>query len=132
MPLFVMPGICFSGGGIRAASYMAGVMESLEDNNLLHLFDYMSSVSGGGYVLLCVAKGALWKGRWGWRLVDGPVHTEGVCTCSIALYCSYHRVMIRTVSEAACWQRSMMYAMNRRHTKAEHSVMLGGRGCCVG
>eukprot|EP01064_Diplonema_japonicum_P030449 TRINITY_DN5186_c2_g1_i1.p1 TRINITY_DN5186_c2_g1~~TRINITY_DN5186_c2_g1_i1.p1 ORF type:complete len:1000 (+),score=169.66 TRINITY_DN5186_c2_g1_i1:63-3002(+) len=42
-------GMCFSGGGIRAASYMAGAMEILEQTRLLPLCDYLSTVSGGGY-----------------------------------------------------------------------------------
>jgi len=43
-------GIAISGGGIRSASFGLGVMQSLVANNLLGKFDYMSTVSGGGYL----------------------------------------------------------------------------------
>lgn len=43
-------GIGLSGGGIRAASLALGVMQALAENDLLRRFDYISSVSGGGYL----------------------------------------------------------------------------------
>ena len=43
-------GIAFSGGGIRSATFNLGVLQGLHDLGLLHLFDYMSTVSGGGYI----------------------------------------------------------------------------------
>ncbi|CAN7700148.1 hypothetical protein [Mesorhizobium sp. LjRoot246] len=42
-------GLALSGGGIRSATFSMGVMVSLAKRNLLHQFDYLSSVSGGGY-----------------------------------------------------------------------------------
>eukprot|EP01062_Namystynia_karyoxenos_P083313 TRINITY_DN9571_c0_g1_i1.p1 TRINITY_DN9571_c0_g1~~TRINITY_DN9571_c0_g1_i1.p1 ORF type:complete len:1161 (+),score=399.22 TRINITY_DN9571_c0_g1_i1:76-3558(+) len=41
--------LCFSGGGIRAASFTAGILEEFESNGLLPKMDYLSTVSGGGY-----------------------------------------------------------------------------------
>ena len=42
-------GICFSGGGIRSATFNLGVLQGLAELRLLRCFDYLSSVSGGGY-----------------------------------------------------------------------------------
>ena len=43
-------GLAISGGGIRSASFGMGVMQSLVANNQLSKMDYMSTVSGGGYL----------------------------------------------------------------------------------
>jgi Patatin-like phospholipase len=43
-------GIGLSGGGIRSASLALGVLQALSENDLLKRFDYISSVSGGGYL----------------------------------------------------------------------------------
>ncbi|MBD9449848.1 patatin-like phospholipase family protein [Rhizobium sp. RHZ01] len=42
-------GLALSGGGIRSATFALGVMSSLAKRNLLRQFDYLSTVSGGGY-----------------------------------------------------------------------------------
>lgn len=47
-------GLALSGGGIRSATYCLGVMRGLARSGLLARFDYLSTVSGGGYA------GALW------------------------------------------------------------------------
>src|SRR5918911_5783419 len=41
--------LCLSGGGIRSASFAIGVMQGLACLRLLTDFDYLSTVSGGGY-----------------------------------------------------------------------------------
>ncbi len=41
--------LCLSGGGVRSASFAAGLIEGLARHNRLLSFDYMSTVSGGGY-----------------------------------------------------------------------------------
>lgn len=43
-------GLAFSGGGIRSATFNLGVLQALSELRLLHLFDYVSTVSGGGYI----------------------------------------------------------------------------------
>ncbi len=51
--LFHMQGLsalCLSGGGIRSAAISLGVIQSLVDHKLLHKFNYLSTVSGGGYI----------------------------------------------------------------------------------
>jgi hypothetical protein len=42
--------LCLSGGGIRSASFSLGVLQGLAENGLLDRFDYLSTVSGGGYI----------------------------------------------------------------------------------
>ena len=42
--------LCFSGGGIRSATFGLGVIQGLARFNLLGQFDYQSTVSGGGYI----------------------------------------------------------------------------------
>jgi Patatin-like phospholipase len=43
-------GLAFSGGGIRSATLNLGVLQALASKNLLGKFDYLSTVSGGGYI----------------------------------------------------------------------------------
>src|SRR5436309_15838352 len=42
--------LCFSGGGIRSATFGLGVLQGLAQRGLLKEFDYLSTVSGGGYL----------------------------------------------------------------------------------
>src|SRR2546421_72219 len=42
--------LCFSGGGIRSATFGLGVLQGLARRGLLKEFDYLSTVSGGGYL----------------------------------------------------------------------------------
>lgn len=43
-------GIALSGGGVRSATLCLGVIRGLARNGLLRQFDYLSTVSGGGYI----------------------------------------------------------------------------------
>jgi predicted acylesterase/phospholipase RssA len=43
-------GLAFSGGGIRSATFNLGVLQALAQLKLLTQFDYLSTVSGGGYI----------------------------------------------------------------------------------
>lgn len=42
--------LCLSGGGIRSASLSLGMIQGLAETGLLKNFDYLSTVSGGGYI----------------------------------------------------------------------------------
>jgi hypothetical protein len=42
--------LCFSGGGIRSGTFALGTIQSLAKHHLLDKFDYLSTVSGGGYI----------------------------------------------------------------------------------
>ena len=43
-------GLAFSGGGIRSATFNLGITQALAELRLLRQFDYLSCVSGGGYI----------------------------------------------------------------------------------
>lgn len=45
-----LTGLAFSGGGIRSATFNLGVTQALAELKLLRQFDYLSCVSGGGYI----------------------------------------------------------------------------------
>ena len=61
--------LCISGGGIRSATFGLGVLQGLARRNLLQHFDYLSTVSGGGYI-------GSWLSAWIHRHPEGLV---GVC-----------------------------------------------------
>jgi hypothetical protein len=42
--------LCFSGGGIRSATFGLGIVQGLARAGLLKRFDFLSTVSGGGYL----------------------------------------------------------------------------------
>jgi hypothetical protein len=47
-------GLALSGGGIRSAAFNMGVLQVLARSGLLARIDYLSSVSGGGYIASCL------------------------------------------------------------------------------
>ena len=62
--------LCLSGGGIRSASFGLGVLQALARADLLEKFDYLSTVSGGGYI-------GGWLSAW---IHHHPSGREGVLT----------------------------------------------------
>ena len=43
-------GLALSGGGIRSATFNLGILQALQQKRLLGRLDYLSTVSGGGYI----------------------------------------------------------------------------------
>ncbi|MGF7181740.1 hypothetical protein [Tunturiibacter psychrotolerans] len=43
-------GLCLSGGGIRSATFNLGILQALARHGRISKLDYLSSVSGGGYI----------------------------------------------------------------------------------
>lgn len=43
-------GVCLSGGGVRSASFCLGALQALNGYGLIPRIDYLSTVSGGGYI----------------------------------------------------------------------------------
>ena len=43
-------GLALSGGGVRSATFNLGILQGLARRRLLRLVDYLSTVSGGGYI----------------------------------------------------------------------------------
>ena len=67
--------LCLSGGGIRSATFSLGVIQALAKFGWLSQFDYLSTVSGGGYI-----------GGWlsGWiRRIEGPNTSRGAATRNV-------------------------------------------------
>ncbi len=56
-------GLAFSGGGIRSATFNLGLVQALARGKLLRAVDYLSTVSGGGYL-------GGWLAKWA-READG-------------------------------------------------------------
>lgn len=42
--------LCLSGGGVRSAAFCLGALQALAEKRLLREFDYLSTVSGGGFI----------------------------------------------------------------------------------
>jgi hypothetical protein len=59
--------LCLSGGGIRSATFNLGVLQALAEKKLLRKFDYLSSVSGGGFI-------SGWLNAWTHRTSPGMVN----------------------------------------------------------
>jgi predicted acylesterase/phospholipase RssA len=45
-----LTGLALSGGGVRSATFNLGVLQALGEQQLLRDFDYLSTVSGGGFI----------------------------------------------------------------------------------
>jgi hypothetical protein len=56
-------GLALSGGGIRSATFAMGVLQRLAEARVLPVFDYMSTVSGGGYIGSCLSSNLSRKGK---------------------------------------------------------------------
>jgi hypothetical protein len=48
-------GLSFSGGGIRSATFNLGVLQALHKCKMIKHIDYLSTVSGGGYIGSCLS-----------------------------------------------------------------------------
>jgi Patatin-like phospholipase len=77
-------GMCLSGGGIRSATFSLGVLQGLAERGLLPKADYLSTVSGGGYIGSWL-QGVLWRQNAGPKGFDvltarvpGPPNTDPI------------------------------------------------------
>lgn len=84
-----LAGLAFSGGGIRSATFNLGVLQALAELRLLRRFDYLSTVSGGGYI-------GGWLQSW---LRQGRVH-ENACLASHHIGQVEEKLATRTAQEA--------------------------------
>ena len=50
-----LSGLALSGGGIRSATFSLGVIQALVEKGKFKFVDYISTVSGGGYIGSCVS-----------------------------------------------------------------------------
>jgi hypothetical protein len=56
-------GLALSGGGIRSAAFCLGALQALHQTGVLNCIDYMSTVSGGGYIGCSLTAALDWGGR---------------------------------------------------------------------
>src|SRR5580765_3849003 len=72
-PRAALVGLALSGGGIRSATFALGVLQALGEHSALWMFDYCSTVSGGGF-----AGGwwSAWLSRRDWNPKAPQVPTE--------------------------------------------------------
>ena len=68
-------GLAFSGGGIRSATFNLGILQALAKAKTLRAFDYLSTVSGGGYI-------GGWLMAW--------MHHQGIGIKKVEEYLSAH------------------------------------------
>jgi Patatin-like phospholipase len=68
--------LCLSGGGIRSASFALGVLQALARHGLLFGFDYLSTVSGGGYI-------GSWLSAWRRHAEDDNAVLQSLTTRAI-------------------------------------------------
>ncbi len=114
-----LTGLCFSGGGIRSATFNLGVLQALASRGLLEHVDYLSSVSGGGYIHQWLAA---WIVRSGENLlsvqkklipqpVDGSVPRAPEPIYWLRRYASYLTPQ-RGVFSADTWTMLAIWARN--------------------
>lgn len=90
-------GLAFSGGGIRSATLNLGILQGLAKKGLLDRFDYLSTVSGGGYI-----------GAWFSSLVKHSNHVNTV-QAELVLSTQPHTTSQRQLTateHAILWLRS--------------------------
>ena len=80
-PNFV--GLALSGGGIRSATFCLGFLQELHRLKLLRIFDYLSTVSGGGYL-----------GGW-WSACHPSSRARGLFSSSASLVSAFSADFIR-------------------------------------
>ena len=78
--------LCLSGGGVRSASVGLGVLQGLAQAGVLGNFDYVSTVSGGGYIGGWLSAWRLRardrrevSARWIGRSAPGSIASTGSC-----------------------------------------------------
>ena len=65
--------LCLSGGGIRSASFSLGVIQGLAQRKILDRFDYVSTVSGGGYIGSWLSA---WRSRNQYESLEGDLSAK--------------------------------------------------------
>lgn len=113
-----LTGLALSGGGIRSATFGLGVLEGLKESGLLGKFDYLSSVSGGGYIASWLSANCKRKGA-GW-LSSGASWKESIA--HLRRYSNYLSPQLGFFS-ADTWTMLMVWIRNALLVQA--TVILG-------
>ena len=69
--------LCLSGGGIRSAAFALGLLQALARLRLLSQFDYLSTVSGGGYIGGWLSAWAAHEGKSAAQVADELGQIDG-------------------------------------------------------
>jgi len=77
--------LCISGGGVRSATLALGMMQAFIKARVLERFDYMSTVSGGGYMGACLS--SLMSKEEDFENIDGqfPIRSDKFDVTKIGL-----------------------------------------------
>jgi Patatin-like phospholipase len=96
-------GLAFSGGGIRSAAVCLGALQALNHRQFLEPIDYLSTVSGGGYIGACLSVAMTEKG--GGQFPFGDDISDSKAVAHLRNYSNYllprGRSGIRNVSDVA-------------------------------
>ena len=94
-------GLALSGGGIRSATFGLGVLEGLKPLGLLKKIDYLSTVSGGGYI-------GAWLSANCKRAAERKAAPEKAPT-DLADKAAYERASVDWLDESANWRDSIAH-----------------------
>ena len=96
-------GLAFSGGGIRSAAVCLGALQAIHARHVLESVDYLSTVSGGGYVGACLS--AAMSTRGGGMFPFGDDIFDSIAVAHLRNYSNYlmprGRSGARNIAEAA-------------------------------
>ncbi len=65
-------GLALSGGGIRSASFALGILQAFNEHRVLENIDYLSTVSGGGYIGTALSASMTLAGEFVFGQSTGP------------------------------------------------------------
>jgi predicted acylesterase/phospholipase RssA len=108
-------GLALSGGGIRSAAFCLGVLQALHKNKVLDRVDYLSTVSGGGYIgcsLTAAQEGGAKRGYPGFPFASALLEDEPLPLQHIRDYSNYlfpnHASGGDLLSNAAIYARGLV------------------------
>jgi hypothetical protein len=87
-----MVGLALSGGGIRSATFCVGLLQGLERLRLLRIFDYLSTVSGGGFA----------GGWWGAWLARGALQARSLTQLEATIGPEAAQAVLVTAAAGPC------------------------------
>jgi hypothetical protein len=76
-------GLALSGGGVRSAAFSLGVLQAINHNNALRNIDYLSTVSGGGY-MGCALSATMTRTQGQFVFGNAPPTSAGPAASEIA------------------------------------------------
>ena len=137
-------GLALSGGGIRSAAFCLGVLQALHADTILQRVDYLSTVSGGGYIG-CSLTAALETAHEGGRPQDNfpfasrLMEDEPPALQHVRNYSNY---LFPDGAMDLCYERSDLCARSRGQRSAggrlsysagsgHHACLLCGARCAI-